>query len=163
MYQSHCVRRVVAACLLLIAPLSVADADGAKAACRELVTGYAFHRDRADGDAVGALFTEDATFDLMGEVFRGRSAIRARVDAGASGPVYRHLMSTVHIELTGPETARGVSYVTVYSAPGPLPATLAAWAAIGEYHDDFVRTPDGWKIQRRTFVPTFFPPASESD
>ena len=163
----------VVACVLLLRPLTAAGAeaaalpageiDAARAACRQLVTGYAYHRDRADGQAVGALFTEDAVFELLGDVFRGRAAIRKRVDAGASGPTFRHLMSTIHIEVENRDQARGVSYVTVYSAPGPLPANLAEWMAIGEYHDEFVRTPDGWRIQRRTFVPAFFPPADEGD
>ena len=163
----------VVACVLLLGPaaasatetatLPAAEAEAVRAACRQLVTGYAYHRDRADGRAVGALFTEDAVFDLMGDVFRGRAAIRERVDAGASGPAFRHLMSTIHIEVEARDRARGVSYVTVYSAPGPLPATLAEWMAIGEYQDNFVRTPEGWKIQRRTFVPAFFPPSDESD
>ena len=66
-------------------------------ACSKLVRDYAYYRDRPDPQAVAQLFTENAQMHLMGQVYQGRDAIRARTAAGIGGPVYRHLMSTIRI------------------------------------------------------------------
>lgn len=145
--------------LVIVWPLS-AFADGgtnetAVRECTQLVTDYAFYRDRPDAEGVANLFTEDAVFHLMGAKFEGRSAIRERVAAGIGGPVFRHMMSTVNIRVDG-ASATGVSYVTVYQGvAGDTPQSMAQPMAIGEYHDRFVRTKSGWKIAERNFVPVF--------
>jgi hypothetical protein len=68
------------------------------------------------------------------------------------------MMSTIRIFIDDDGHARGVSYVTVYSAAaGELPRPLGAPLGVGEYHDRFVYTDAGWKIQHREFVPVFMP------
>ena len=127
-------------------------------ACTDLVLDYAYYRDRADAQAVADLFTADALLRVLGQDFDGNAAIRSRIEQGRGGPVFRHMMSTVRIFVEDEDHARGVSYVTVYSAPaGELPRPLGAPLGVGEYHDQFVRTEAGWKIQRREFVPAFMP------
>lgn len=129
--------------------------------CRDVVMRYAFYRDRPDADAVANLFTADAQFTLGADVFVGREAIRARIAAGAGGPVFRHMMSTVFVEPTGAGRARGVSYVAVYAAAGELPITNTNYLALGEYHDAFVATPQGCRIAQRDFVSVFTSPAAD--
>ncbi len=142
---------LLAAVLLLHAPVSLADP--VSEACRALVLDYAYYRDRPDADAVAELFTEDATLSVLGQQYVGREAIRARIRAGEDGPLFRHLMSTIRIFPGDDDHATGVSYVTVYSAPaGALPRPVTAFAGVGEYHDKFVRTAAGWRIQQRDFV-----------
>ena len=51
-------------------------------------------------------------------------------------------MSTIRIFPVDQNTATGVSYVTVYSAP-PGVNVVEGFAAVGEYHDEFVRTDAG--------------------
>ena len=125
--------------------------------CEKLVTDYAYHRDRLDSARVAALFTADAELSVLGTTWRGRDAIRARFDDTASRT--RHMMSTVHIERTGSDTASGTSYITVYSAAADAdePAPVSAFAAVGEYRDQFRLTAEGWRIARREFVPVFVP------
>ena len=97
---------------------------------------------------------------MLGQDFVGREAIRARLQGAEQGPVFRHMMSTIRIFVESDARATGVSYVTVYSAPpGALPRPLDNPLGVGEYHDTFVLTPQGWKIQRRDFVPVFMPEA----
>ena len=130
-------------------------------ACRDLVLDYAFYRDRPDADAVADLFTHDAEFVIQGQTFRGREEIRTRIVRGQGGPVFRHLMSTIRIFPENAQHARGVSYATVYSAPpGTQPLSLQSPAAVGEYHDEFELTQDGWKIRRREFFAVFVPDAN---
>lgn len=129
-----------------------------EAACTELVLDYAYHRDRLDAEQIGELFTEDATMSLLGDVFDGRTAIMQRTLDGKSGPVTRHLMSTIRIFPESADSATGVSYVTIYLAPrrgSTNPLAVEGFAGIGEYHDEFARTPSGWKIASREFRPTF--------
>ena len=146
---------------LVLPTFAFADSDAVRA-CTQLVTDYAFYRDRPDANGVANLFAEDATFTLMGTSFSGREAIRKRVEGGVGGPVFRHMMSTINIEVDGSgDSARGISYVTVYQgSPDPTPQPMTAPMAIGEYHDKFVKTATGWKIAERNFVPVFLTPPS---
>ncbi|NKB98174.1 MAG: hypothetical protein GKR90_06720 [Pseudomonadales bacterium] len=149
-------------CIVAGATQAAHAADESQAAidaCTKLVTDYAFYRDRPDADAVAILFTADATMDLFGQKFAGREAIRDRIAAGVGGPVYRHFISTINIEVSANgRSAIGVTYVVVYRGDeSELPQTLTEPVAIGEYHDQFQRTRDGWKIAARVFVPVFLP------
>lgn len=138
-----------------------ADHAAIKAACTDLVLDYAYYRDRSDALGFANVFAPDGELRVMGQVFIGRKALHDRLANGGDGPVYRHMMSTIRIFPKSPREATGVSYVTVYSAPaGTGPAQISNFAAVGEYHDEFVLTDTGWKIARREFVPVFLPPDS---
>ncbi|MEM7221257.1 MAG: nuclear transport factor 2 family protein [Pseudomonadota bacterium] len=122
--------------------------------CTQLVLDYAYYRDRADGPAVGSLFTDDARMTVRGETVVGREQIEARTRSAASGPTTMHLISTIHIRPEGASRARGTSYVTVYvagddEASAGVPAPVEGFAIVGAYEDLFVRTPGGWRIAER--------------
>ena len=162
-------RAVLGALLLAVSlPSAPAVAGAIEDACTELVMGYAIHRDQFNVDAYGALFSEDAVLSVLGSEYRGREAIRQRL-AGARGKeVTRHLMSGVWISVLDTHRATGISYASIYAAPpGELPLE-PVMPAVGEYHDEFQLTEDGWKISRRTFLPVFLdrnvlPPAAASE
>ena len=156
-------RTLAAAAIALTLALSqtAIAAPDVKTACEALVIDYAYYRDRGESDAFANLFTEDAHLEVLGEVWTGRAAIKARLDtAPEATPLLRHHMTTIRITPESEDRASGVSYATIYAGPPgaapPLPAT--SFAAVGEYHDQFVRTAAGWKIARRVFVPVFMPP-----
>ncbi len=142
-----------------ITPVAQADSQAAiEKACTDLVMDYAYYRDRPDAEGLASIFTEDAVLSVLGQVFNGRGAIRARLQGAEQGPVFRHMMSTIRIFVESEARATGVSYVTVYSAPpGELPRPLVQPSGVGEYHDVFVNTAEGWKIQQRVFKPIFMP------
>ena len=126
--------------------------------CRQVVLDYAYYRDRPDADGVANLFTKDGTFTIGPDTFSSREAIRNRITAAADGPIFRHMMSTIHIEPLSPDSATGISYASVYIAPpGDLPRQVSAYAAIGEYHDTFVREGETCKIKAREFVRVLVP------
>jgi hypothetical protein len=146
--------------LILLAVMPVAGhADNHKRvieACTNLVLDYAYFRDRPDAEGVANLFTENAQLTVLGQTFAGRAAIADRIRDAADGPVFRHMMSTIRIFPDNGSQARGVSYVSVYTAPaGQFPRPFHQPAAVGEYHDRFVLTESGWKIARREFVAVF--------
>ena len=143
--------------IFVLSGLSVgAFADDVKQACTDLVLDYAYYRDQLDADKFSNIFSDDATLTVLGDVFVGKDAIKARLQDGKNGPITRHMMSTIRIFQQDANHASGVSYVTVYGAPqGDFPLKVDDFLAIGEYHDKFVKTDSGWKISRRTFVPVF--------
>ncbi len=134
--------------------------DAIRAACTELVLNYAFHRDRLQARPFAQLFTTDAQLLVLGATFVGRQAIYQRLaDTRADDQALstRHMMSTIRIFAEDNNHATGISYVTLYAAPAAkgIPAEVDGFLIVGEYHDNFVRTADGWKIRRREFVPIF--------
>ncbi|MDP6377773.1 MAG: nuclear transport factor 2 family protein [Pseudomonadales bacterium] len=148
--------------LLLWAPAQAGTDAQIKRACRELVLDYAYYRDRRNARRFADVFTDDAQLNVLAETWHGRQSIHDRL-AGQpdDAPILRHLMSTIRIFVENESEARGVSYVTIVTAPAnPSGSAIAdTFTAVGEYHDQFRRTARGWKIARRTFVPVFLPPA----
>ena len=122
--------------------------------CINLVTDYAYHRDRYDAVSFSNLFTEDATLKVGNGSWEGRSNIRARIEGLDSSGSIRHLMSTIRIEPIDELHATGVSYATIYTSAAGSNST-EGFAIIGEYHDNFVLTDDGWKISSRELKPVF--------
>jgi 3-phenylpropionate/cinnamic acid dioxygenase small subunit len=108
-----------------------------------------------------ALWTEDGTWAVLSgtslapQEQRGHAELRAaakqRREAGVQGPGTnsRHIVSTNVVEFDSQARARARSYFHVFRETGseqPVPTT------IGEYNDTFIRTPGGWKLQRREIV-----------
>jgi hypothetical protein len=139
--------------VLLIWSMPV-HAHDAVQACTDLVLDYAYYRDRPDPVGFASVFAENATLTVMGETYKGRQAIGERLQGAGRGPSFRHLMSTIRIFPIDELHATGVSYVTVYTAPHGA-TEVEGFAGIGEYHDEFVLTPAGWKIASREFKPVY--------
>ena len=139
--------------------LAESAAERIKRACENLVMDYARHRDQAQGAALAQLFTEDAELSVNGETFIGRKALLTRFAAPATHR-FRHMMSNVHITVTGHKQAIGVSYALIFVGPidkqnPDAPITVSNFVAMGEYQDTFVLTDAGWRIASRRFVPAF--------
>ena len=126
-------------------------------ACESLVASYAIYRDRPDPAAYAATFAEDGELVLPFGTFRGREALERRLAESAGKTVSRHFMSTTEIRVIDARNASGISYAMIFVEPaspdGPPPTSGPF--AIGEYHDTFRLTDEGWKFARREFVPAF--------
>ncbi len=122
--------------------------------CINLVTDYAIYRDRFDAEGFSGLFTADASLTVGGQTWVGRDAIRGRIEELNNGSSIRHLMSTIRITPVDADNATGISYATIYSAPAGS-TTVEGFTLIGEYHDTFVRTAEGWKISKRELHTAF--------
>jgi uncharacterized protein (TIGR02246 family) len=120
-------------------------------ACTNLVYGYAYHRDQFNADEFANLFTENASLTVVGQTWVGREDIRQRIEGLKTGSSIRHEMSTIRIVPVDDDHATGVSYATIYSAPAGE-YSVSGFVLMGEYHDDFVRTAEGWKISKRVLV-----------
>ncbi|MDH3642136.1 MAG: nuclear transport factor 2 family protein [Gammaproteobacteria bacterium] len=139
--------------------------DDVESACRSLVIDYAYYRDRLDADNYAAVFAKDAVLSVLGNEYSGRETIRQRLVnllETEGKPISRHMMSTIKIIPIDANAAHGVSYVKVYVEPpnDERPVATNGYVSVGEYHDIFTRTDDGWKIARREYKP-ILEPASE--
>ena len=128
----------------------MADPIADELAVRNLVARLSRNADVADIDSYMSSFAVDAEWNLPGAPTRGYDEIRAgliaRRDTGAVGPGShtRHMVSTVSVDVDG-DTATSESYFQ-YIAETDTNPTLRL---VGYYQDAFVRTPDGWRLQRR--------------
>ncbi len=120
------------------------------AAIRNLIARIAQLADTGDARQYGQCFTPDARWDMPGAPRRGRADITAgsheRRAAGEIGPgsATRHMVGTIAVDVHG-DTARARSYFQFFVQTTTTP-TLR-W--VGQYDDEFVRTPGGWLLDRR--------------
>jgi 3-phenylpropionate/cinnamic acid dioxygenase small subunit len=130
------------------------DRTADELAIRNVLAELAWHADNTgiDGlDAYVSCFTEDAEWEMRGDVRRGHAAIRegaiARREAGTMGPGTKvaHFLAMTVVRFDDDETAQVKSYIQAYRDADTTP-TLSV---MGQYHDVFRRTPDGWKLLRR--------------
>lgn len=110
-----------------------------------LVSELAWRVDHRRADAVADLFVDD------GEMVLGSAAMRDREEIGAwgrqrasAGYATRHVCTNMRFEASGDGAATGTT-VTLYLHNGDGPGDTTAYA-VGEYQDQFVRTPAGWRF-----------------
>lgn len=112
----------------------------AERACEQL--GYAFFRcfDFFDQDALPELFARGGEL-VDDRVYAGTEALATALSGQERRPA-RHLVGNVFIELQGPDSARGITYVSQVSGAGE---TLR----VGHTEDTFVRWQGEWRFARR--------------
>ena len=133
----------------------------AEHACMKLQVQYGVFADRGDVEGFTNLFAEDGSVAVPeAPAFVGHDAIRASIQAlGAMGVTMRHVLTNNVVDITGPDTATGVSYLTVWNSTAPADASgqrpAALPATVGEYADTFRRTANGWRFQTRVLTRVF--------
>lgn len=120
---------------------------------------YAHAVDTGDLDALVGLFAPDGLWDpsaLGMDTAQGSDEIRAFFDANSKVfPASFHLTSN-HVVDVDADTATGASYLHAFV----LDAAGAKQEVLGRYVDEYVRTSDGWKFQRRALLPLLVPSGS---
>jgi len=116
----------------------------------DLIHDYCIHIDRYETEKVGALFTEDCITDY-GEAFGGEVVGRRRVERGsgytlAAWQATSHHVSNIRLWFEDDDTARGITYLHAWHRVDDDTPTFQIWA---QYHDRFVRTPEGWRFSER--------------
>lgn len=138
-------------------PVAVLLALPDRAEIGDLLARYCFAIDLRDWASLRQVFAPDAVITYSGpRVSTGIDQIVAffRVTASAVAAT-QHLLHTSRTWATGPDTAEGLSHVTAHHVAhdAVLPAPEAAtYTVTGTYNDLFVRTPQGWRISRRTLT-----------
>lgn len=117
-------------------------------AIQQLTAAYCHHMDDGNGEGVASLFVDDGVLEIVGLV---RSAGRDEIIANSSVfpqvmPGGRHIVQNVLVEGDG-DTATVRAYLSNVVA-GDTPTAVQT----GRYHDEVVRTDQGWRFRHRTLT-----------
>jgi 3-phenylpropionate/cinnamic acid dioxygenase small subunit len=116
---------------------------------------YANAVDRRDWDALDAVFTPDAFIDYsaVGGLAAHLPAIKPWLaQALGSFNSYYHLVGNLEIEVHGDKASSRIACFN------PMDMKPWAWRTVMVgiwYEDELLRTPQGWRITRRSEVPCF--------
>ena len=132
-------------------------------ACIDLVHRLAQYSDHDERERSADLFTADGTWIRLGVPYTGRDAILSSFK-GPPEQILRHFVTNTVVDIVDDDHAQAVSYYLLYRyvpdsrAPqSPLP--LGMPFSLGEWHDKFVKTADGWRIAHREVRRLFQLPA----
>jgi 3-phenylpropionate/cinnamic acid dioxygenase small subunit len=131
------------------------EADEVRAALddvtiRSLIARIAHLADTGEVEDYVDCFTVDARWDMPGGPKCGHDQIRRasheRRAAGATGPGSRtrHAVGTI-VVVVDDDRACATSYFQFLGQTDTAPRLLS----VGQYDDEFVRTPDGWRLDHR--------------
>lgn len=136
--------------------------------CERLIADYARCVDFGEAARIADLFTVDGVWEAGDVRMDGRDAIRAGFSRreGVTRRVSRHVCTNVAVDVVSDDEARGLCYLINYrhdrwdgEDPGaPSPAGHPKF--VGEYHDRFRRTPEGWRFFHRRCTLGFMRPPS---
>ena len=126
--------------------------------CSKLINRFAYLNDAQRYAELAELFSDDARFARPTDPDNytlGKDNILAAFMARPKDRISRHAMSNILIDVTSESTAKGVSYVILYTASTDDVAEKFGLQAnqsqfIGEFYDDFILTDTGWKIASRS-------------
>jgi hypothetical protein len=121
-----------------------------EAAIRGLVNRYFFGLDRRDGAALASIYTPEGVERGDGEVVDVEAHVRALLRVGRFA-FSHHIVGSVGIEVDG-DRATGDTYALAFLAVDAKDDDVGDGRIVVRglrYLDDFVRTPDGWRISRR--------------
>lgn len=121
--------------------------------CTDLVIALTHLSDHGQNEESVDLFTPDGTWIRGGKPYTGRAEM-AQSFRGAATQVIRHLTSNILVTVKDDTTAEGVTYYLAFhhdpgTAQPKLPLPLDPPFSLGEWHDKFVKTPEGWRIAHR--------------
>jgi uncharacterized protein (TIGR02246 family) len=130
---------------------TMAAQTAAELQIRNLISRIALLADQGELAEYLDQFTEDAVWDFPGGPRHGRADILAGAQArradGVTGPgsATRHVLTTVSVQVLGPDAATGDSYFLFYQHTTTAPTLFN----MGHYHDTFAREGDVWRLARR--------------
>ncbi|HSO95326.1 MAG TPA: nuclear transport factor 2 family protein [Acidimicrobiia bacterium] len=117
----------------------------------DVLTRYAWALDSKQFDELDGVFTPDAQLDYTSS--GGEAGAYTDVKAWLAKvlphfPAYQHLVTNKDITIDGDRaTSRSEFYNPMVMGKGD--GSTSIFFVGGEYHDDLVRTPHGWRITNR--------------
>lgn len=137
-------------------------------ACERLITQYTHLVDFGDAVGIADLFTQDGVWRSDEVTMDGQDEIRAGFGRrqGVTRRQSRHICTNVIVNVDG-DSATALCYLVNFRhdsetgvAEKPAPADVPKY--VGEYHDTFVRTPEGWKFAVRYCDMAFVRPSARA-
>ena len=117
-----------------------------------LLSDFAWHADRGEGDALAALFLPDAVLVVGGQEHRGREQIAADCYRRASDPTrkVRHVWSNLRVVAEEGGRFRTAAVQLTFEQSSKQAGTQLR---INDMHDEFARGPAGrWQFAARTIA-----------
>jgi 3-phenylpropionate/cinnamic acid dioxygenase small subunit len=114
-----------------------------------LVIEYAYVLDHQLWDEIPGLCTEDATLYIRGREIVGTAGLKAWADYRSMKKNRRtqHQMTLLRLEQVSDDLVKGTAALVLHVAKSGGGGTYVD--LVGEYEDEYARTPDGWKFHRR--------------
>jgi hypothetical protein len=138
----------------------------AERACERLITEYARRVDFGEAAGIADLFTEDGTWQGVDLLLDGREEIRGWFTRRQEleRRVARHVCVNVAVDLVSEDEATSLCYMINYrrdrrDGDRSLPVEGDIPKFIGECHDTFRRTADGWRFASRKVEVAFVRPS----
>lgn len=128
-----------------------ATAIDARAACEALSQAYGRHADAWEADQLAALFSPDGVFNRLGTKIAGREAIRTFIANRPRDIWQTHRGSHFRFQL-GDDGRSATGTLDLEMTRGRIGESQASETVYARYHDQFVLTQEGWKIQLREVV-----------
>jgi len=120
-----------------------------KAEITDLIHAYCLHFDRAEPEAVTALFTPDAVIDYGPDVppMTGAAQFGPMIARGLAETfaATSHHVSNIMIRFDGPDAATSICHLYAWHRYRTRAGSSELWA---QYHHSFRRTAQGWRISR---------------
>jgi hypothetical protein len=115
---------------------------------KQLKAKYIRYADTGQWDLWGEeVLSEDCCMHNDAGPIEGRDNIIAHTSRGMADLVAIHNLYTPEITITGPNSASAIWPVSDYIT-GIFNGVPTALRGHGHYHDEYVRTPQGWRLQR---------------
>jgi hypothetical protein len=120
-----------------------------KDACELLSLQFGRLQDERRHDKLAELMTVDATYVRLGEELKVDEFI-AWVKTTPPNKT-RHFVTSTVFSVIEETFAEGITYYTLYLYGGDenTPYPLEGPFVVGEYHEEFALTENGWRIERR--------------
>ncbi len=122
-------------------------------AIEALVVEYAWLLDHRRWDDVASLMTDDVVLNIRGREIVGPQGMTEWADYRRQKESRRtqHQMTLVRLEPVDPDLVKGTAALVLHVVKTGGSDTYVD--LVGEYRDEYARTPDGWRFRRRTLVP----------
>jgi hypothetical protein len=132
--------------------------DGDHIQLARLVTEAAWRVDEGRSDTLYELFVEDGVLVIGTNELKGHDAIRTwgrELEQARTYKSIRHIAGNMRFMAVGEREAAGVTILTVFMDDET--SSSIPWV-VGEDHDRFVRTEQGWRFKSRAWKQLFVRP-----
>lgn len=122
--------------------------------CRELVVAITQYGDHGEFIKAAALYAEEGQRVRGHTTYSGHAEIEASYRETAGSALIRHMIGGTTVTVGNDDRAYAITYYLAFrheanGVPASGPAPLDAPFSMGEWHDELIRTPDGWRFARR--------------
>jgi 3-phenylpropionate/cinnamic acid dioxygenase small subunit len=129
-------------------------------ACERLLLRSIRTFDERDWQGFADVFAKEGVFvraNQPNDPLVGREAILVALKSRPADRLTRHLCTNIQIDVIDSDHAKGLCYLSLFSATATPPEKAIGGPAdpvqrLGEYSDEYVRTADGWRIARRVGI-----------